>query len=157
MDLFIIILFTISLLFFAIDYLSNKYITHSETKIGLLILLHHLLYNTMKLMPLLLFMKVSLPFLIFITSGILFAQILWIKFHDHCPFTEYINKLIDPSTKEYKWRATPEDFLKHYIRGDSWGYSNITNFSKNKYIILANILLIIIFIKWYYESKTKTS
>jgi hypothetical protein len=65
--------------------------------------------------------------------------------------------LIDPSTKEYKWRATPEDFLKHYVRGDSWGYSNITNFSKTENIIMANILLIIIFIKWYYASKTKTS
>ena len=143
----LILLFYFSLITFAFDFLSNKYIKSNETKIGLLVFFHHLVYNVMSLIPLFLFTD---PSLILISAFIIsfnIANALWIKNSDHCFLTEYINKLIDPNTKYYKWRSSFSEFIKHYTRGDSWGYSNINNYNKTQESLIFNLIMIIILLK----------
>jgi len=143
----LILLFYFSLITFAFDFLSNKYIHSNETKIGILIFFHHLVFNVMSLIPLFLFTD---PPLILITAFIIsfnIANALWIKNSDHCFLTEYINELIDPNTKYYKWRSSFSEFIKHYTRGDSWGYSNIKYYSQTQNCLIFNLIIIIILLK----------
>jgi len=143
----LILLFYFSLITFGFDFLSNKYIKANETKIGLLVFFHHLVHNVMLLIPLFLFID---PSFVLITSLLVFfniANALWIKNSDHCFLTEYINELIDPNTKYYKWRSSFSEFIKHYTRGDSWGYSNINNYNKTHNCLIFNLIIIIILLK----------
>jgi len=139
--LLVVIVLLLSIIYFSIDFLSNKEITHSERKIGVLTFLHHIIFNTFGIIPLLLIIKVPFSVISFVTIGFILAQFKWIATKDHCLITEYINNLIDPEKKYYKWRATLECYIKHYIRGDEWAFSDTRIYDRDFSIILYNIIL----------------
>jgi hypothetical protein len=66
MEILIIIVVLLSLFNFAIDYLSNKLITHNEFSIGIVTFLHHLVFSMLNLFPLILFMFINNSTLFFL-------------------------------------------------------------------------------------------
>jgi len=136
-----------SLIMWTLDFLSDKEITHSEVKIGALQYVHHLfgVFN-MGVIFLLLFSKsIKLSILTFIV--IIVSQIGFLINNDSCWLLTLTNKAINPDRPNRKWRAEIGSLIKHYIRGDSWGYSDINvniNYSSVKFI---NTVMIIHLIK----------
>ena len=147
METLVNLIFVFSIITFGVDYLSNKYITHSELKIGILNFLHHLIHNCMNCIPLLLFFNIDKYLLLVIGTLFVINNGLWIFNNDHCFLTEYVNTITDPETKYYKWRSSFTELIKHYIRGDSWGYSPINNYNRDTSLITMNVILIIISLK----------
>ena len=49
------------------------------------------------------------------------------KNNGFCWYTTMVNNMIDPTKPMKKWRSRPSHFIKQYLRGHSWAYSNIVN------------------------------
>jgi hypothetical protein len=146
-ELLLIILLVFSLIKFAIDYLSNKLITHNESIIGIVTLLHHIAFSILTFLPLILFIKISNGILLFLLFGIIVGQIMWIVNNDYCSVTQFQNTLINEEYKNYKWIGSIPDIIRKYVRGDEWTYSNIRNTNKNSHIFLGNGILILYCLK----------
>jgi len=142
------ILIILTLVHFAGDYLSDKKITHSETKLGILIFIHHLLCVFMcfgSIICLLFSKSIILAFIIIAISTVI--QSGFLINNDYCWLTVMINNLIDPEQPYRKWRGDYESLLKHYIRGDSWAYSDIRNINQQSMALNINVILILFLLK----------
>lgn len=73
--------------------------------------------------------------------------------NDYCWLTRSINKKIDPIKPNRKWRADLYSFIKHYIRGDSWAYSDIYKNSFTPAMLVLNCIYIFGIVKLYIYSK----
>jgi hypothetical protein len=147
MDLLIIILILFSLVKFSLDYLSNTLITHNETIIGIVTLLHHLMFSILAFFPLILFININNGVLLFLLFGIIVGQIMWIMNNDYCAITQFQNVLIKEEYKNYKWIGSISDIIRKYIRGDEWAYSDIRNINKQSHIFLGNGILLLYCLK----------
>jgi len=147
MEILIIIVVMLSLFNFAIDYLSNKLITHNEFCIGIVTFLHHLVFCMLNLFPLILFININNSTLFFLLFGIILAQIMWIINNDYCAVTQFQNSLINKDYKNYKWIATMTEFIMKYIRGDDWAYSDIRSVNRKTHILFGNGILILYCLK----------
>jgi hypothetical protein len=146
-QLFALIIIPCTLCSFSIDFLSDKDITHSETKTGLFLLLHHLICTIQGSAILNLFISNNIPLLIITCLITVIAQIGWIINKDHCFLTRFQNNLINSSRPFRKWRASVSMYLKHYIRGDEWAYADFTNYRNNQMVIVGNTIILIWCIK----------
>ena len=155
MDLLIIIVVLISLFNFATDYLSNKLITENELQIGIVTLLHHLVFSMLNLFPLILFININNGILLFLLFGIITAQIMWIINKDYCPVTIFQNSLINKEYKHYKWMGTISDFITKYIRGDEWAYSDIRTVNRKSHVFFANGIIILYCLKMIFKNNNK--
>jgi len=141
------IILIITLIHFITDYLSDGQIENNETKIGILIFIHHLLciitfYGS--ILCLLFSRSIFMAFIIIVISIVIQSGYLINK--DYCWYTIMVNKMINHEQPKRKWRGDLFSLIKHYIRGDSWAYSDIRNANQDNVLYL-NILLIIYLIK----------
>ena len=143
-----ILLFVI-LIFFSIDYLSDNQITKDETKIGILIFFHHLFCVILGIGSILcLFCSKSLIMAFVIIAISTVIQTGFLKNNDYCWYTTMVNKMTNPTgSGNRKWRGDYEALLKHYIRGDSWGYSDIFKINQTQFVLFINIILIMFLLK----------
>jgi len=155
MEILIIIVVLLSLFNFAIDYLSNKLITHNEFSIGIVTFLHHLVFSMLNLFPLILFMFINNSTLFFLLFGVIVAQIMWIINNDYCAVTQFQNSLINKDYKNYKWIATMTEFIMKYIRGDDWAYSDIRSVNRKTHILFGNGVLILYCLKMILKNNHK--
>ena len=146
-DLFSIIIVPITLISFCIDYLSDKDIIQNEVKIGFFSFLHHLICSIQGSVLINICLSNNLLILVLTYLITIICQICWILNKDYCCVTRFVNILINPSKKYRKWRSGITMYLKHYIRGDDWAYSDFTNYRNNKLVLLGNIVIIIWCIK----------
>ena len=132
-----------SLTMWVIDFLSDSQITKDETKIGCLQYIHHLASVLAFMYP---FINLVIPsftfFLVSIPLSII-VQIGFLRNNDYCWLTRLANKCIDPNHPNRKWRSTIDSFIKHYIRGDSWAYSDMGPQNFESGITMINIALLI--------------
>ena len=139
----------ITLFFFSVDYLSDNQIIYSETKIGILSFLHHLFCIILGFGSILcLFFSKSLimAFILILVSTII--QTGFLINNDYCWYTVMVNKIINPlSLGNRKWRGDYESLIKHYIRGDSWGYSDIYTINQTQFVICINIIITLFLLK----------
>uniref|UniRef100_A0A6C0I9C3 Uncharacterized protein n=1 Tax=viral metagenome TaxID=1070528 RepID=A0A6C0I9C3_9ZZZZ len=143
------VLLTLTLVFFSIDYLTDNSITHDETKIGILIFIHHLACVVAGIgSTLCLLYKNVLPSVIVIIILSTIIQTGFLINNDYCWLTKMINKMIDPSRPNRKWRGDIFSLLKHYIRGDEWGYGDIRYINQTSFTRSMNFCLIIYLIKF---------
>jgi len=148
-----LLIIPITLLHFSIDYLSDREITKDETKLGILIFIHHLIIFPFFV---LLFSALGLlkikdySLLILISIIILISQFGFFLNNDYCWLTRIINVNIDPNKPNRKWVGDFGSFFKKYMRGDSWAYSNIYDIQKttNFQCLTYNILLLIAVYKY---------
>jgi hypothetical protein len=155
MEILIIIVVLLSLFNFAIDYLSNKLITHNEFSIGIVTFLHHLVFSMLNLFPLILFMFINNSTLFFLLFGVIVAQIMWIINNDYCAVTQFQNSLINKDYKNYKWIATMTEFIMKYISGDDWAYSDIRSVNIKTHILFGNGVLILYCLKMILKNNHK--
>ena len=68
-----------------------------------------------------------------------------------CWMTILINKLINKNKPLRKWRgADPLAYIKHYLRGDEWAYSNLHVCKKDKcLLVIGHICYILLSLKLY--------
>ena len=138
------ILLLVTIVFFSFDYLSDDQIVHSESKLGILIFIHHLICVIIgfgSIFCLFFSKSIFMAFLIIIISIIL--QIGFLINDDYCWYTIMVNKIINPLQPMRKWRGDYESLIKHYIRGDSWGYSDIFKINQTQFVILLNIIALL--------------
>ena len=142
----------ISLFFWTVDFLSDSYITKDETKLGILQYIHHLAATIGFLGPFInlftgnfVFYVVSIILSIIIQSGFLIND-------DYCWLTLMVNKCINPGQPKRKWRADLSSFVKHYIRGDSWAYSDMYKPDFTSGTFITNCVFIAGLIKLFYFS-----
>lgn len=144
----IIILITLSALYnFAIDYLSNKLITHNELSVGIVTLIHHFTASILAFFPLILFININKGVLLFLLFGVILAQLMWVINKDYCFITQFQNTLINKEYKNYKWISSLPEFIMKYIRDEDWAYSDIRNINKIKEIVIGNGILILYCLK----------
>ena len=74
-------------------------------------------------------------------------QIGFLINNDYCWYTRFINKIIDPEKLDVKWRSCFPEFITHYIRGNSWAYSDIRTNDFRLAVLLSQISFIYIFSK----------
>lgn len=109
------------LLHFIVDYLSDERIVKDELKLGILQFIHHFIAQVG-------FFGILLPTnnLKYISGCFLLNFCIQIGFlinKDRCWYTRMINKLIDPTQPDFiRFRNIIPVFIRHYIRGDSYGY-----------------------------------
>ena len=147
MELLVIIVILLSLFNFAVDYLSNSLITHNERTIGIVTIIHHLMFGILTLFPLILFIKINNGVLLFLLFGIILGQLIWIINKDYCPITQFQNSMINKEYKNYKWIGSIPEFIMKYTRGNEWAYSDIRNVNRKNEIIMGNGLLILYCLK----------
>jgi hypothetical protein len=130
-----------------IDILSDSYIKDNIIEIGILQYLHHLIgiFNFGVLF--LLFFSNSTNMLITSVIISIVSQIGWLYNNDLCWLFTYVNKKIDSNRPKRKWRAELYSFIKHYIRGDSWGFSDINVINMEGCSNFTNIITIFCLIK----------
>ena len=147
------IIIPLSLFNFCFDYLSDSEILADEFKIGIVNYLHHILA----------FSSVFFGFMfsMFFTNNIWFilmTTIIFIGIHvgflindNVCWMTILINKLINKNKPLRKWRgADPLAYIKHYLRGDEWAYSNLHVCKKDKcLLVIGHICYILLSLKLY--------
>lgn len=152
-SIFNLIIIPFSLFIFAIEYLSDSYITHSELKIGILDFFHHLVVIMVSTGSFLSLFVNNIIFTSLIVIIYTIAEIGYIRNNEYCWWTEHINTLINNKRPNRKWRGGIDNLLKHYFRGDDWAYSDIryiNNQQKNIYINVTLIVsLLIILVKKY--------
>ena len=136
-----------SLIFWAIDFLSDKNITENELKIGIFQYVHHFIGTILLFVIVIFLTSKSLIFTIVSILITLGVQVGFLINDDYCFYTRMVNKEINPDMPDRKWRNDMESYIKHYIRGDSWAYSDIWNQDKTSAVIYGNILLILQLIK----------
>lgn len=139
--------FPYSLTMWTIDILSDSYIKDNIIEIGILQYLHHLIgiFNFGVLF--LLFFSNSTNMLITSVIISIVSQIGWLYNNDLCWLFTYVNKKIDSNRPKRKWRAELYSFIKHYIRGDSWGFSDINVINMEGCSNFTNIITIFCLIK----------
>ncbi len=137
---------------FGLEFLSDSEILKDELKIGIPNLLHHLLYafNILSV-TVLLFLKPKLKVLIITILFSIVMQLGFLLNNDYCWVTQYINCLINPNRPNRKWRAGIESMIKHYLRGDTWAYSEIKNPDNSNLLIFLNIVHILVLIKYSFK------
>jgi hypothetical protein len=130
-----------------IDILSDSYIKDNIIEIGILQYLHHLIgiFNFGVLF--LLFFSNSTNMLITSVIISIVSQIGWLYNNDLCWLFTYVNKKIDSNRPKRKWRAELYSFIKHYIRGDSWGFSDINVINMEGCSNFTNVITIFCLIK----------
>jgi hypothetical protein len=136
-----------SLIMWSIDYLSDKDITHKEMKIGIFQYLHHLIITIINLSFMLILFYKGITITGLTVIVMIIAQIGFLINKDKCWFLTTINKQINPDNPNRKWRADLYSLLKHYIRGDSWAYSDIRNNDSTYNVNTMNLLIFIQLIK----------
>jgi hypothetical protein len=145
-EVFALFYIPISLITWTTDFLSDKEIVHSELEIGIIHYLHYLVGVTQYALILILCSKnIVLTVLSIIAS--LGTQIGFLINKDYCWLLRLTNKKINPKKPNRKARFSLDSFIKHYIRGDSWAYSDIRNTDATTSAIIMNVLLIIHLIK----------
>jgi hypothetical protein len=143
-----VIVLPLTVIHFCLDYLRDRDINHSEFKIGMLQYIHHyiVIFNLSGTM-LLPFFYSSLP-LITVNILILYgAQVGYIMNDDFCWLTKYINGLITGNPKR-KWIADLPSLIKHYIRGDTWAYSDVHKIDNTVKVTISNLVFLFILIKY---------
>ena len=142
------ILIIITLFHFIFDYLSDGQIKKDETKIGILIFLHHLFCIFLcfgNILCLLFSKSIIMAFIIVVLSIVIQSGFLINK--EYCWYTIMVNKMIDSEQPKRKWRGDLSLLIKHYIRGDSWAYSDIRNINQQSMVLCTNIMSILYLIK----------
>jgi len=130
------------LLHFIIDYLSDSRIVKDELKLGILQFIHHFIAQVG-------FFGILIP-----TNNIKYIsgcflcniciQIGFLINKDRCWYTRMINKIIDPNQPDFiRFRNIYSAFIRHYIRGNSWGYSEA--YFKNSTTVTSQVLQVTIF------------
>lgn len=151
----------VALIFFSIDYLSDAQIQHSETKIGILQFIHHLLPSLIKVGGLLALAFGNQKSLMQIGALILFfgivMQIGYLVNNDYCWYTRMVNRMVNKDHPKRKWRSNTYSLVKHYIRGDDWAYSDIYNVDNTVEVIIVNVLVLLIIIKYVYKKNKGTN
>ena len=136
-----VIVIPFAILHFCIDYLSDRDITHSEVKIGIVQLLHHFILVThvtgFTILP---FIKTNLQTAVTVILISIIAQSGWLINKDYCWMLKVSNKLIDQKRPDRKWRGEIMSLIKHYLRNDNWAYSDIKHVDNFKNIIYMNIM-----------------
>lgn len=146
-DLFSVVI-VISLIHFSIDYLSDTQIIKDETKIGLLQLFHHFVITIQMLSVFVgVFFTKSLVFMTISIITSLVIQSGYIINNDHCWLTILVNTCIDPEKPDRIWRNDILLQIKHYMRGNDWGYKNIVNFNQTNIVVFVNLMYIFWLIK----------
>lgn len=140
----------VSLILWTIDYLSDSKIVVNETKLGMLQYLHHIVALIGFIGPFINLFVGNLP--IYVISIILniIVQIGWIRNNDYCWLTRLVNTTINPNQPDRKWRGEIGSFIKHYVRGDSWAYSDIYDVNYSNSVVVLNIIFIIGLLKVVY-------
>lgn len=147
-DFIAVIILPLVLIHFTIDYLSDSQIIASETRIGILQFIHHLITKIAFVGSF--FTLFLISDIKYISVGIIIsiiAQIGFLKNNDYCWYTKMVNELIDPNKPNRKWRSDWGAFIRHYIRGDDWAYSDIWNSDITFEITIINIIYLIVLIK----------
>ena len=139
--------FPYSIIMWTIDFLSDSYIKDNVVEVGILQYLHHLvgIFNFGVIFLLFFSNNISMLILSIIISII--SQIGWLYNNDLCWLFTLVNKKIDPTRPKRKWRAELYSFIKHYIRGDSWGFSDINVVDMSGCANFTNIITIFCLIK----------
>jgi hypothetical protein len=139
-----------SLVSWIIDFLSDSKITDNEIKIGMLQYIHHLVSISHIGIIVLLFFSKSMNMAIYSIIISMIVQVGWLINNDNCWYTTMVNKMIDPKQPNRKWRGEIGSFIKHYVRGDSWAYSDIYNTNMSTPAHITNVATIMYLLKVIY-------
>ena len=133
---------------FCLDYLSDSEITHSETKIGMYQLLHHIVATIWTGVFTLPFMSSRLPV---VSLSILISMIIQIGHRinkDYCWLTRHVNCIINPDKPKRKWVGGDiGSLMKKYIRDPEWAYTDMRPPKNDILINIMNSIHLIILIK----------
>jgi len=136
----------ISLIMWTIDFLSDKEVNHNELEIGLIHYIHYLIgISQYTIILLLCSTNIFLVILNVIINIGMQAGFLINK--DYCWLLRLTNRKINPEKPNRKTRSTIESFIKHYIRGDEWAYSDIRNTDASNNVNIMNILVLLQLLK----------
>jgi hypothetical protein len=146
----IIVIF--SLISFCVEFLSDSEITENELKLGFYDFLHHFFYNInltgVLLIP---FIKnPSLMILIILICTSIVVQSGYLYNNEYCWITRGVNKLINPDKPNRKWRAGFTSSINHYLRGDTWAYSDISpgSLDNTSPVLISNVVNVLILMKY---------
>ena len=143
----------LTLVHFSLDYLRDKDIKTNETKVGMLSYLHHFIVNFNLAGVLVLpFVDSTLSVITLNIIITIIAQYGLLINKEQCWLTTKINNLINGKTNR-KWIADLNSFIKHYIRGDEWAYSDINFLNNTNRLTFINTVFIIILIKFILKNK----
>ena len=143
----------LTLIHFSLDYLRDKDIKTNETKVGMLSYLHHFIVNFNLAGVLVLpFVDSTLSVITLNIIITIIAQYGLLINKERCWLTTKINNLINGKTNR-KWIADLNSFIKHYIRGDKWAYSDINFLNNTNRLTFINTVFIIILIKFILKNK----
>jgi hypothetical protein len=84
------------------------------------------------------FIKPDVSIMIVLISVSLIAQIGYLKNNGKCWIVSNVNKIINPNKPNRKWISNICSYIKHYIRGGDWAYSDIVNDSNYEISNLVN-------------------
>jgi hypothetical protein len=133
-----LIVIPLTIIHFALDYLPDRDVTHSETKIGIIQLFHHLISviqtSGLFIVP---FLNVNKSVFILLVTVSLISHMGYLKNEGRCWLLRFTNRIINPKTPDRKWISNIYSYIKHYIRGESWAYSDIrsdNNFGNSRLI-----------------------
>jgi len=146
------IIIPLSLFLWTIDFLSDSQINKNETKLGILQYLHFLVSVISFSAPIFNIFTNNLVIQFLSIMITIISQAGHLVNNDYCWLTIFVNKCIDPTKPNRKWRANIDSFIKHYIRGDSWAYSDMYTLpgSENGSLIV-NLISIAGLIKFMYS------
>ena len=151
-ELFCIII-PLAIINFSFDYLSDGQVVKDELKIGIINFIHHIFAFCSVFFGFMFGMFfTNNPYFIIMTTLIFIGIHVGFLINDNiCWMTILINKIINPEKPLRKWRgADPMAYIKHYIRGDEWGYSDIHVSKKDKYmLIVGNLAYLLLSLKLY--------
>jgi len=133
-----LVIIPLTLIHFLLDYLPDRDISHSEIEIGICQLFHHTIsiiqMSGLFLVP---FLNVNKSVFVVLVSVFLITHIGYLKNKGGCWLLRYTNRLINPNNPDRKWISNIYSYIKHYVRGESWAYSDIrndNNFNNSKLI-----------------------
>ena len=148
-DFVALIILPLVLVHFSIDYLSDSQIITFETEIGILQLIHHLITKIAFVGSIFtLFLVDDIKYISLGVIILIIAQLGFVKNNDYCWYTKMVNELIDKNKPNRKWRSDWESFIRHYIRGKEWAYSDRFNNDATMEMTVVNVVYIVIFIKF---------
>ena len=147
------VIIPLALINFSFDYLSDGEVVKNELGIGIITLVHHIFAFCSVFFGLIfgLFFTNN-PYFIILTTLIYIGIHIGFLINDNiCWMTILINKMINPEKPLRKWRgADPMAYIKHYIRGDDWAYSNIYVSKRDKVLfIIGHITYLLLSLKLY--------
>ena len=143
------IVLPLTVIHFACDYLSDSYITHSETEIGILQMTHHFLvvFNLTGIFVLP-FFDIDLVTLFVSIMTLVIIQFGYLKNKEFCWLTRLINEKIKPGRKDRKWMGDFFCFMKHYVRGSDWTHGDIYKVDNRSKVLITNVVFLFILIKF---------